>query len=40
MNLRERDRKRVYDFHPDNSKNIEGYAKLIENLVSKHLVKN
>jgi hypothetical protein len=38
--LRERDRKRVYDFHPDNSKNIEGYAKLIENLVSKHLVKN
>jgi hypothetical protein len=38
--LRERDRKRVYDFHPDNSKNIEGYARLIENLVSKHLVKN
>jgi hypothetical protein len=38
--LRERDRKRVYDFHPDNSKNIEGYAKLIANLVSKHLVKN
>ena len=37
--LRERDRKRVYDFHPDNSKNIEGYAKLIEDLVQKHIVK-
>ena len=37
--LRERDRKRVYDFHPDNSQNIEGYARLIENLVEKHIVK-
>ena len=37
--LRERDRKRAYDFHPENSQNIEGYAKLIENLVSQHVVK-
>ncbi len=37
--LRERDRKRVYDFHPDNSRNIEGYSRLIEDLVSKHIVK-
>ena len=35
-----RDRYRVYDFHPDNSQNIEGYARLIENLVEKHIVKN
>ena len=37
--LKERDRKRVYDFHPDNSKNIEGYAKLIESLVEKYIIK-
>jgi len=37
--LRKRDLKRLYDFHPKNSKNIEGYARLIENLVQKHIVK-
>jgi hypothetical protein len=37
--LRERDRKRVYDFHPDNSRNIEGYSRLIEDLVLRHIVK-
>ena len=38
--MRERDRKKVYEFHPENSRNIEGYVRLIEGLVSKHLVKN
>ncbi len=37
--LRERDLKRLYDFHPKNTKNIEGYARLIEDLVKKHIVK-
>jgi len=38
--LRERDRTKTYEFHPENSKNIEGYCSLIENLVSKYLLKN
>ena len=33
--LRERDRKRIYDFHPNNSRNIEGYAKLVEKIAQK-----
>ena len=37
---REVDRKKIYEFHPENSKNIEGYANLIESLVSEHLVRN
>ena len=37
--LRDRDRERVLDFHPENSRNIEGYSRLIEDVVRKHIVK-
>jgi hypothetical protein len=36
---RERDREKLWEFHPDNPKNIEGYSQLIENALAKHLKK-
>ena len=37
---REKERKRVYDFHPENSKNIEGYAQIVEWLLEKRAKEN
>lgn len=39
LQLREKDREKLWEFHPDNPKNIEGYAELIENALAKHLRK-
>lgn len=36
---RERDREKLWEFHPDNPKNIQGYVDLIENALAKHLRK-
>jgi hypothetical protein len=36
---RGRDREKLWEFHPDNPKNIEGYVELIENALAKHLRK-
>ena len=36
---RERDRQKLWEFHPDNPKNIQGYVDLIESALSKHLNK-
>jgi len=37
LDKRAYERKKVYQYHPFNSKNIEGYAKLIEDLVEKRI---
>lgn len=36
---RERDREKLWEFHPDNPKNIQGYVDLVENALAKHLRK-
>ena len=36
---RERDREKLWEFHPDNPKNVLGYAELIESALAKHLKK-
>jgi len=39
LSQRERDREKLWEFHPDNPKNIQGYVDLIENALAKHLKK-
>lgn len=39
LKQRERDREKLWEFHPDNPKNIQGYVDLIENALAKHLKK-
>ena len=36
----EKDREKVYEYHPDNPKNIEGYAELVEWLLEKRAKEN